>query len=89
MKSFLRAVGITIIGTFALIGFAFTGVFVAMKLGVTKTAGLVDTQNDFWNSFKNRSSTVTSYPTVGGVQVPLGSWVKSDEWQVLKLAIIK
>lgn len=75
-----------IIVLFALIGVAFSGVFVAMKLGWTKDAGLVDTQSDFWSGWKIRD---------GGEEgraaplAPLGSWTKSDEWHTLKEAIQK
>jgi hypothetical protein len=89
MKHFLINLGKGIIVLFAIIGFTFTGVFFAMKFGFTKTAGLVDTQNDFWASFKDRSGSITSRPTVGATAVPLGTWVQSDEWKVLKQAIVK
>ena len=81
MKNFFTITFKIIVIIFACIGFVFTGVFVAMKLGLTKVGGGVDAQNSFWNEFNNRnSSTVTA---------PLGSWETTPEWGTLELAIVK
>ncbi len=85
MRKFLTIFFKTLIVIFAIIGFGFTGVFVAMKLGLTKTAGLVDTQNDFWQTFQYRTQTVSG----AAPKAPLGSWVTSDEWYTLRDAIMK
>ncbi len=85
MKKIFTILFKTLIVIFALIGFAFTGVFVAMKTGLTKDAGLVDTQNDFWKTFKYRTETTQAAP----MKVEIGSWNTSDEWFTLRDAIVK
>ena len=87
MKKFFIVLAKILVILFALIGFAFSVVFVAMKVGLTKTAGLVDTQNDFWNEFKNRPSVGSGQQMV--TKAPLGTWTQSDEWAALQVAIVK
>lgn len=89
MKKVIKSVITIMIVLFALIGVAFCGVFVAMKLGWTKDAGLIDTQNDFWEQWKDRSGTVSGGDTGAAPTAPLASWTTSDEWIVLRDAILK
>ncbi len=84
MKKFFTIFFKIVIVIFALIGFAFTGVFFAMKFGLTKDKGLVDANNDFWKTFSYRTET-----TQAATPVPLGAWVTSEEWFTLRDAIIK
>lgn len=77
------------IGLFALIGVAFSGVFIAMKLGWTKDAGLIDTQNDFWESWKDRGEQQTVSEQGATPTASLSAWTTSDEWTALAEAIRK
>ena len=65
---------------FAGIGFALVAVFAALQLGLTNTSGIVDTQHDY---FKNQ---IISQPSSNGQIEP---WQQSEEWKVLKEAVIK
>ncbi len=89
MKQALKKLGYTLVLLFACIGVVFTGVFIAMKIGITKTPGLIDTQNDFWREramflkkLKRGEKEVIPQPYIG-------SWVVSDEWTTLKEAVLK
>lgn len=89
MKQTLKKLGYTLVLLFACIGLVFTGVFIAMKTGITKTPGLIDTQNDFW---RERAMFLKKLKKNGGDSIPqpsVGSWVVSDEWVTLKEAILK
>lgn len=60
---------------FAAIGFILVAVYGALQLGFTKTAGIIDSQHDY---FKNQSTR----------QIDM-TWSQGEEWQVLKQAIQK
>lgn len=85
MKHTLFLIAKIVVVIFAVIGFAFTTVFAAMKLGLTKNPGLIDTQNDFWKTFNYRTEIVPGQKQ----KAPLGAWVTSDEWFTLRDAIVK
>lgn len=92
MKRSLVAAGKFLLVIFACIGFAFSGVFVAMKLGLTKTPGLIDTQSDFWNTRAQKIRDALKFPITikqTTTDFPLGPWVYSSEWLVLKEGIVK
>ena len=80
MKKYLIVSAKILVILFACIGFTFTGVFVAMKLGLTKVGGGVDAQNAFWNQYKDRN---------GPISTVVGAWQLSPEWGTLKVAISK
>lgn len=85
MKSFFVTIFKIVVVVFAIIGFVFTGVFFAMKLGLTKDKGLVDSQNEFWKRFQYK----TQVEQGAAPKAPLGSWVQSEEWYTLRDAIMK
>jgi hypothetical protein len=60
---------------FAAIGFVLVAGYVAIQLGFTKTAGIIDSQHDY---FKDQT----------GSQADV-AWSQDEEWQVLKEAILK
>ncbi|MEI8249229.1 MAG: hypothetical protein WCG07_01910 [Candidatus Taylorbacteria bacterium] len=63
---------------FAGIGFILVIGYIGIRLGLTKTAGIVDTQHDY---FKNQLlNTITTSST---------NWMNTEEWQTLKQAIVK
>jgi hypothetical protein len=57
---------------FAIIGFVLMTGFLFMKLGFTKTRGLIDIQHDYFQK-----------------QIENPIWIQSQEWLVLKQAILK
>jgi len=63
---------------FALIGFFLTVGFIAIRLGWTKTSGIVDKQHDY---FKDSTASVDQALNQG--------WAQSPEWQILEVAIAK
>lgn len=72
----LRKVARITIYIFALIGFALVAVYILVELGITNTQGIVDNQrDDFKQAIKSGQ---TSH-----------SWAQSEEWDVLKEAILK
>ena len=80
MKKYLIVSAKILVLLFACIGFIFTGVFVAMRLGLTKVGGGVDAQNAFWSQFKDRNNAISTV---------VGAWQLSPEWATLKVAITK
>jgi hypothetical protein len=62
-----------VIYIFAGIGFMLVLVYLALQLGLTNTKGIIDNQHDY---FKNQ-------------KIETNSWQNTEEWQVLKSAIIK
>ncbi len=63
---------------FAIIGFVLVVVYVASRLGLTNTPGMIDNQHDY---FKNQVK--------NGGNRPVAAWENSEEWSVLKQAIVK
>ena len=63
MKNILKKIGIAIVIIFALIGLFLTAGYVALKLGLTNSKGIIDTQRDgFLNSATSTASqTANSY----------------------------
>lgn len=68
---------------FAIIGFIFCGVFVAMKLHLTNVRGSIDERNSFFNEVKNTEDRINLNKNVNA------DWFSSSEWQTLREGIIK
>ena len=70
-----------IIYIFAAIGFILVAGYIAIRLGLTNTSGIVDTQHDY---FKNAIQ-------AGGAPIaaPTYAWAQTDEWNTLKAAVAK
>lgn len=68
---------------FAVFGVLLTGVFFAVKFGWTNEAGIIDTQRSAFLA----PQTAASYQGLASLEIP--SWAKTDEWWVLKEAILK
>lgn len=83
MKKLWIKVGVVVVCVFAVIGFVLVGVYIAVQLGWTKTAGIIDTQHDY---FKNQSSSTGA--TTGSTSVDM-NWAQGEEWQTLRAAITK
>ncbi len=64
---------------FALIGFVMTSGYVAVRMGITNEKGVIDNQRA---SFLESTSNTGANPTTP-------DWVSSEEWRILKQAIIK
>lgn len=65
---------------FASIGFVMVAGYTAMRLGLTNTPGIVDTQHDY---FQNQSGANTVASST------MSPWQQSEEWPILKQAITK
>jgi len=65
---------------FAIIGLVLMSVYVALELGFTKTAGIIDNQHDYFKNQVNASSSIA-------ITDENNSWEQGSEWQVLKEAI--
>jgi len=73
---------------FALIGFVLVTADIAIKFHLTNEKGIVDTQHDY---FKKEALTSIAASTSDST-FPANSnapWMKSEEWQALKQAIVK
>lgn len=68
---------------FAIIGFIFCGVFVAMKLHLTDVRGSIDERNSFFNEVKKTEDRINLNKKEDT------DWFVSSEWQTLKEGIIK
>ena len=79
---FIKLVGKILFVVFAIIGLIFTGVFIAMRLGLTNVRGTIaERNNSFFNDISNVSDanlTKTTY-----------AWANSAEWGVLKSVFIR
>lgn len=96
MKRFLKITFISIILIFSLIGMAFTGVFFAMKFGLTNVKGSIEERDSFFGkvpsiSFnQNGSSTQANNEPVGNGckegldQVKPCEWNETVQWEVVK-----
>jgi hypothetical protein len=71
----------TIVYIFAAIGFVMVIAYAALELGLTKTAGIIDNQHDYFKNQINASSSIA-------VTDENNAWEQGSEWQVLKEAII-
>ena len=79
---FIKLVGKILFVVFAIIGLIFTGVFIAMRLGLTNVRGTIaERNNSFFNDISNVSDanlTKTTY-----------AWANSAEWGVLESVFIR
>lgn len=88
MKSTFRKIIDIIVYLFAFVGFSFTAVFFAMKLGLTKTQSVIDSHSNFVAQIKSEEI-IKSNPEEEYSSYSLGNWVKTEEWKVLEKAIEK
>src|SRR3989344_1602557 len=79
---FIKLVGKILFVVFAIIGLIFTGVFIAIRLGLTNVRGTIaERNNSFFNDISNVSDanlTKTTY-----------AWANSAEWGVLESVFIR
>ncbi len=80
----MRKVFKVLIYIFAVIGFVLVIVYAALELGLTKTAGIIDAQHDY---FKNQLSNATNTDSSGINSFNSDAWAQGEEWTVLKEAI--
>ena len=76
----MRNIFNVLIYIFAGIGLILVSVYVCMELGLTKTAGIIDAQHDY---FKNQTKVIVASSTSDG------AWQDGEEWTTLKEAIKK
>ena len=68
---------------FAVIGFLFSGVFVAIQLNLTKAQGGIDSLSKHYNATKNNSARKSE------AQLTVSNWASTAEWQVISAGFIK
>jgi hypothetical protein len=68
---------------FAVIGFIFTGVFIAMQLHLTDVKGSIDSRNEYFNKVRDEITRVTTAQDIKY------DWTTTSDWDVLKNALIK
>jgi len=81
-KKIIRIVFRFFLYVFAVIGFLFTGVFVAMKLHLTDVKGSIDSRNTFFKETKNLEID-------NKLEKENPKWMESTEWETLKNGLIK
>lgn len=72
----MKRIFAAIVCLFAIIGFVLVVAYAAVRLGLTKTKGVIDMQHDY---FKNQVAT----------NAQRDDWQRTQEWQILKEAIKK
>lgn len=80
-KKIIRIVFRFFLYAFAIIGFLFTGVFIAMRLHLTDVKGSIDSRNTFFNQVKNLNKE--------NKLKDKAEWMGSTEWETLKNGLIK
>lgn len=73
-----------LIYAFAVFGILLTGVFFALKFGLTNEAGIIDTQRSAFLSNQSASSSPKAL-----IPVKSPPWASSDEWKTIKEAVLK
>lgn len=68
---------------FAVIGFVFTGVFIAMQLHLTDVKGSIDSRNEYFNKVRDE---ITRTTQATNIQY---DWTTTSDWDVLKNGLIK
>jgi hypothetical protein len=80
----IKIIFITIVCFFALIGFLFSGVFVAMQFNLTNVQGGIDSLSQHFNAISNDNSLRQSE-----AQQTVQYWATTPEWQVISAGFIK
>lgn len=88
MKKNLKHIFKISVYLFALWGFGLTMVFFAMKFGLTKSGGLVDTQSDYFKKL-SIDSKMGDDERVAVAEKDWANIKYLDEWQVIKVGLIK
>ena len=73
---------------FAIIGFLFTSVFIAMRLHLTDVKGSIDSRNSFYRAVKDTTSRITLAQS-DKKDIKESEWAGSSEWVSLKDGIVK
>lgn len=101
MKRTLTYTVIAIVVIFAIIGMVFTGVFFAMKFGITNVRGSIEERNSFFGTVpkiaqltSNGSSTAPAVPVGNGCKDGLDQnkpcqWSETVQWEVVKGGLAK
>lgn len=81
MKTFFRTLFFILVGIFALIGMAFTGVFIAMQFGLLNVRGTAEARNQFFYDAFRESATSTPATTTDSLLVPATTTTPSTQGQ--------
>lgn len=79
----------SIIVLFALIGFAFTAVYFAVKFGLTDSEGVIDEQTDAFIEDAERAFTNQKEEPAKPLSPQFSPWHTTHEWEILKTGILK
>ena len=88
MKNRWNLIRNILIGFFAIIGFLFFCVFIAMQFGILNVRGSIDERNKFFTENINTAEKKDKTPTKNNIKINY-SWVNSPEWLVLSEAFKK
>jgi hypothetical protein len=99
-KKALKKVGIGIGVVFALEGFFFTAVFVAMQFGLLNVRGSIVSRNNFFSTLPKSEVNAATIPKTatatsciqqgaGGEAVPVCAWNQSEEWATVRSGLQK
>ena len=92
----LKKFGVVVWSVFGFIGFAFTGVFMAMQFGLFNVRGENATRNAFFETAPKATNLTKAIGTTScleqsstGEITPVCAWNKSQEWTVVKAGLTK
>jgi len=104
LKKVLKILSLCLFSIFAIIGFGFTAVFVAMQFGFLNVRGTINERNQFFGSVprvKAASITTATPPATvtaattcetkdaSGNDVPACAWNQSEEWSIVSAGLTK
>ncbi|MDB5189343.1 MAG: hypothetical protein JWL82_300 [Parcubacteria group bacterium] len=92
MKRNLTIVGLTVGGIFALIGLAFTAVFIGMQFGVFNVKGSIIERNSFFTGGKSADQTLAPAPPAKPCvdeSATVCNWNETPEWVVVSGGLSK
>ena len=82
-KKLKRIIFILIVYFFAIIGFLFSGVFVAMRLNLTNVTGSIDSLSQHFDEMQNK------FTRKSEAQLTVQYWATTPEWKVISAGFLK
>ncbi|HEY5382956.1 MAG TPA: hypothetical protein VIJ88_00120, partial [Candidatus Paceibacterota bacterium] len=88
MKKVFKYLFFVVVGTFALIGLLFSGVFVAMHYGLLNVQGSIAERNTFFGQFGTAPNATSTPPCTNAGQT-VCDWTQTPEWAVINSGLQK
>jgi hypothetical protein len=99
-RKVLKKLGVGVGVVFALEGFFFTAIFVAMQFGLLNVRGSIDSRNKFFSTLPKSEVNAATIPKTatatsciqqgaGGEAVPVCAWNQSEEWATVRSGLQK